>query len=329
MKTVPKLRTRSLGGVDLADPLHPVKVPWPAGALAAARNFTYRALPMRWAMALATATTRLDMMRRPDRRRELLSVLRTVVPEQTDERVLRQQLVRARAIRKLGGNTYAAVFRRSRPWLLKNLRPEGLEHLDALHAAGGGAVILATHVGQNGWVGPVLRQLGYPLRLMQRRRTTVDAYMLLRRDGFLRHVLPFPSPAESGLHLKRLHDMLRGGAWIQHVGDFPATEGGLCGTYMGRAVQCVPGPWVLARLARVPVVPVLLLVDGRGKGRLHVCPPIRVEPAASLREGLEELFQTYLDFVSARLRPAPWNVGLKHWQKLFARDWPEGPFAWG
>ncbi len=244
--------------------MRPVRLPWALAALGAVRNFAYRTLPLGWSVALAKATTRLDMLRRPDRRRQLLSVLRTIVPEQTDERELMRQLVLTRALRKFGGNTFAAVFHRSREWLLGVLRPEGIEHLDALHAAGSGAIILGTHVGQNGWVGPVLHHSATPLRLMQRRRTTVDAYMLMRRGGLLPEVLPSPPPDESGAHLKRMHDLLSAGRWAQHVGDFPTNSGGVRGTYMGRQVQCVPGPWVLARLARVPVVPVLILSDRRG-----------------------------------------------------------------
>ena len=321
-------RKRRPDGVDLADPLGAVRIPWPRAALAVSRNFLYRALPERWATAVTTATTRLDMTRRADRRGQLLGVLRTVLPGQTDERTLRRHLVRARAVRKIGGNTYAPVFRRSRRWLLSHLHPEGLEHLEAIRDAGGGAVILSSHAGLNAWVGPTLCQLGYPLRLTQRRRVSVDSYLLLRRQGLLSRVLPFPSADGSGLHLKWLLDMLRAGTWVQHTGDYPAADG-VPGTYLGRQVRCVPGPWVLARLARVPAVPVLMLMDERGEGRLLVGPPIRVEPASSGRDGLEEPFQAYLDFLGAHLRRAPWNMGLKHWQKLFAQSWPEGPFAWG
>jgi KDO2-lipid IV(A) lauroyltransferase len=261
------------------------------------------------------------MIRRPDRRRELLSVLRAISPGGAEGWMRERHLMLARALRKVGGHTYAPVFRRSRPWLLRHLRPEGLEHLDALHAAGSGAVILGSHVGLNAWVGQVLRQLGYPIRLTQRLQTTADHYMLMRRDGSLHSVLPYPPPGQSGPHLKSLYEMLSRGTWVQHTGDFPVPQDGLCGTYMGRPVQCAPGPWVLARLARVPVVPVLMLANERREARLVVCPPIRIEePAASLREGLEGPFQTYLDFVSSRVSRAPWNMGLKHWQKILGQD---------
>jgi lauroyl/myristoyl acyltransferase len=318
-----------LGAIDMADPMRPANVPLPLAALAEVRNFVYRALPLPRAISLAAATSRLDMLRRPGRRRQLLSVLRTVGPAAHDEQELRAHLALARALRKIGANTYAPVFRRSRDWLLKELRPEGLEHLDALRAAGSGAVILSTHAGPNGWVGPALRQLGYPLRLNQRKRSTVDYYVLMRRDGLLASVSPYPSAGESGLHLKKLYALLRKGTWVQHIGDYPVAEGGVRGAYMGRPVQCAPGPWALARLARAPVVPVLFVVDRRHTCRMFVCPPIHVGTASPAREALDGPFQTYLDFLGRHLQAAPWNVGLKHWQKLFATDWPQGTYAWG
>ncbi len=311
-----------MSAIDLTHPLRPVRIPLPLKATAAWRNFVRRTLPMRWTIWTASQSARLDMILRPGRRRQLLNVLRSVGPEPADDRTLNRCLRLARAVRRLGGHSYAPVSGRSREWLLTHLRPQGLEHLDAVRAAGSGAVIVGAHAGLNGWVGPVLRQLGYPLCLTQRRHTTVDIYLLLKRDGMLPHVLAFPEPGEGGPHLKRYHDMLRQGAWLQHVGDFPAEEGGVRGTYMGRPVLCVSAPWRLARLARVPVVPVLLLVDQHGGSRMAVCPPIYLEPATSPPEGLEGPFQAYLDFVSGHLRRQPWNVGLKHWQKLFGRSSP-------
>ena len=123
--------------------------------------------------------------------------------------------------------------------------------------------------------------------------------------------------------------MLRRGAWLQHVGDFPGRGSGVWATYMGRRVQCIDIPWVLARMARVPVIPVLVVADERMRCRLHVGPPIHVGPAASLREGLEVPQQAYFDFVTGHLRPVPWNIALKHWQKLVPEAAVGEPLHWG
>jgi lauroyl/myristoyl acyltransferase len=313
----------------MRDPLRRVRIPAPLAALGVWRGLFYRSLPLRWALSFTMATVRLDMARRPSRRRYLLGVLRSILGDTVSEREINRYLTIARALRKLGGHTYAPVFRRPRGWLLRSFRPQGLDHLDALRAAGGGLIILGTHVGQHHWVAPILRQLGYSLRLTQRRRSAVDTYLLMRRDGALPHMLPFPATGEEGPHLKKLHDMLRSGVWLQHTGDYPAGAGGVCGTFMGRSVRCAPAPWVLARMARVPVVAILVLTGERLQTRMFISPPIRVEPAAALPDGLQQPFQTYLDFVTRHIVPAPWNIGLKHWQSLFPQDWPDRGQPWG
>ena len=316
-----------MDGLPFTDPSQPLKVPLPMAAVALSRSIVYRSLPLKWSLAIAMATCRMDLAGRPARRRLLEQVLQSVAPGELSEDELSRQLVLARALRKVGAYTYAPVYRRSREWLMRNFRPQGLEHLDAIRAAGSGAILLGTHAGQSSWIGPILRQLGFPLRRTQRQRISADTYLLMKRDGTLSEVLPFPAAGEGGAHQKRLYDMLRGGVWMQHVGDFPDTENGICGTYMGRSVRVVAGPWALARMARVPVVPALLLTDQHLDSRLLICPPIRVEAGASIRDGLEKPLQTYLDFASRHISAAPWNVGLKHWQKLFPDVCPEGELA--
>ena len=315
-------------GVPFRDPSHPVKIPVRMAVGAVLRIVAFRSLPIKWVLAIAAATCRLDLAARPGRYRALLKAMASVAPGQGGPREVGRHLVVSRALRKVGGYTYAPVFARPVPWLLRTLHPEGLEHLDAIKESGGGAVILGTHIGLNSWVGPTLMHLGYPVRLTQRQRVSVDAFLLLRREGALPNILPFPAPGEGGPHLKKLHGMLRSGTWLQHVGDFADYENGLHGTLMGRPVRCVAGPWALARLARVPVVPCMLVTDMDYNCRLRVCPPISVEPAASVREGLEQPFQTYLDYVSAQLRATPWCVGLKNWQKHFAEDGPQDETDW-
>jgi lauroyl/myristoyl acyltransferase len=310
-------------GIPFTDPSRPVKVPLSEAAFALSRSLLYRCAPLKWTLAFGMATCRLDLARRPARRRLLQRLLESVAPGASGESETSRQLVLARALRKIGAYTYAPVYRRSQQWLMDNFRPEGLEHLEAVKDSGGGAIVLGTHAGQSSWIGPILRQLGYPMRRTQRQRISVDTYLLMKRDGTLADVLPYPSPGESGLHLKRLYDMLRQGVWMQHVGDFPDPDNGISGTYMGRRVRCVAGPWVLARIARVPVIPALLLTDENLDSRLLVCRPITVDPGASIREGLEQPLQTYLDFASRHLGAAPWNMGLKHWQKLFPEACPQ------
>ena len=163
--TGPPMRTATLDGVPIGDPLQPVRIPFPAAAFSLSRVALYRSLPLDWAMALAVATSRLDLARRPDRCKRLLSALESVVGR-SSRRAHGAQAGRARPRRARNRHAHATrrVFHRPGQWLLRSLRPQGLEHLAAAKASGRGAIIMGTHAGPTGWVGAILQQLGYPLR---------------------------------------------------------------------------------------------------------------------------------------------------------------------
>jgi len=246
----------------------------------------------------------------------MASLLEPFVPAGTSQREIERQVALSRMIRRMGARTYAPVFRRSRDWLVNALHPQGLEHLEEVRRTGG-AIVLGTHMGFASWVAPVLHQLGYPVRLTQRRRIAPEKLILYRWHGLTQHTLSFPEGAEGGFHLKSLHDALRDGAWIQHTGDYPAREDGLEGRYLGFDVRCVPAPWVLARLTERPVIPILILMDRSLRLRLIVREPVRVVRSGDSRDAMTAAFQTYLDFAAAHVSPMPWNLNLIHQADLF------------
>ncbi|MBM4042150.1 MAG: hypothetical protein FJ290_26945, partial [Planctomycetes bacterium] len=272
-----------------------------------------RALPPRWLFALSAWLARAELVLSPGRRRRLERVLAPLLPAGTPLRALRRQCGLQRAVRQHGVRSFAPVAGRSREWLLRELRPEGLEHLEAVKRSGGGAILLQTHVGHVAWEGPVLRGLGYPVRFVQRQVIAPKVYVLLRRAGLLPEVLPYPSAGEEGLHLKRLLDLLRGGAWLQHVGDAPDPKTGLTGVFLGHRIRYARAPWALARLSGAQVMPTLLLTEADCRFRLIVGAPDRVGGAGRTPEAA---LQGYLDFVQHHLARAPWNLHAAHWEML-------------
>jgi lauroyl/myristoyl acyltransferase len=254
------------------------------------------------------------MKLRPKRREKFARMLQAFLPEGTDSREVDRQIILARTVRRIGAHTYAPVWRRSRDWLLEHFRPEGLEEIDRIKREGCGAIVLGTHAGLNAWIAPILRQLGYPVRFMQRQNIGADTFLLVKWEGVASQGLPFPEDGEGGLHFKSLHALLKSGVWIQHVADYadPDPETGLDGTYVGLKVRCGRASWALARLTGAAVIPALVLMDRRVRFRMVFGPPITVSADGDPKEAMTTAMQTYLDFVTREVMKMPWNLSLRH-----------------
>jgi lauroyl/myristoyl acyltransferase len=313
--------------VDFKQPTLAPPVPFWATLRSLARIALFRSLPLSWSLRLCSQTRRFEFRDHPSRKQRLAALLKCVAPDGIGEREFEWLLLLSRGTRRLGSTTYAPVFRRSREWLIRTLRPEGLEVLDDVKRSGRGAIILGTHAGMNGWVGPTLTRLGYPVRFMQRQATTEETLLLLRMDGWVERVLPYPAAGEEGVHLKRLHDLVRRGEWIQHAADAADWRSGVEGRFLGHKVRCCRAPWVLGRLTGAPLVPVLLLADEHLRVHMSVERPLYVSDGATAGQSVEATFQAYLDVIGNRLASVPWNLSLLFdWEGLLLRP-PQGAQA--
>ena len=298
--------------VDFRDPLNPGKMPWRVYLKSGLRILSHRYYPIKWSFAVTNSIYSMKMKLRPKRRAKFTKMLEVFMPEGTDSREVDRQIVLARTVRRIGAHTYAPIWRRSKKWLLRRFRPEGLEELDKIRQEGRGAIVLGTHAGLNAWIAPLLRQLGYPLRFMQRRNIGADTFLLVKWEGIASQGLPYPEDGEGGLHFKMLHGLLKSGVWIQHVADYADPETGLDGTYVGLKVRCGSAPWTLARLTGAAVLPALVLMDKHVQFRLVVGPPIYVSDDGNAKEAMKTAMQTYLDFVTHEVIKMPWNLSLRH-----------------
>ncbi len=237
--------------IDLSGLPEAPRPPLLASAWHVPRLMLYRLLGIRGSLAVSGLLSRIELAAHPDRRRQIETALESLLEGGRGRRDFHRLVRLSRTIRRLGTHTHAPVFRRSRDWLLRSLRPEGLEHLESVKQSGRGAIILGTHAGLNGWVAPILGQLGYPVRLMQRRDITLSKFLLLHWDGLDSQILLYPAPGEEGLYLKHLHDLLQQGQWMQHGGDNVDPGAGVSGRYLGHPVRFVR--WNSRRPPRPPV----------------------------------------------------------------------------
>ena len=301
--------------IDFSRPLQTPPIPLWVGVRNLSRIILFRLLPFEGALMLCKASRHLEIRTHSTRWRESEALLKPMLLEGTSHRELRRQTLLSKVICRIGSHTYATVFRRSRRWLLHTFRPEGMEILAQIQRDGRGAIILANHVGMNAWVAPILVQLGYPMRQIQRRLVSVHELLLLRADGWDSQVLPYPRAGDEGIHLKWLYDLVRQGEWIQHAADTPDSTG-VAGRYLGHTVRCCRGPWAIARQTGAPCIPILLVVDERCHPRLIIGSPIYVKADGPLAEAIACAFQAYLDFVNQHLQGVLWNLHLAHWESL-------------
>ncbi len=302
-RPLPAGKDRGLPKVDFREPTRAPPIPFWAAARCVCRVALFRSLPPPWGLWLCSQTRRIEFHNHPGRRSSAWPrLLKRFTGEGMSERQFRRLLLLSRGTRRLGSTTYAPVFRRSKEWLLRTLRPEGLEILDAVRRSGSGAIILTVHAGMNAWVNPSLMQLGYPVRFMQRQAVTEENLLLLRWDGWVNRVLPYPAAGEEGAHLVHLHDLVRRGEWIPHAADSADGTSGLEGRFLGQAVRCRRAPWVLGRLTGAPLVPVLMMADERLRPRLIVEQPLYVGDGGPPGRSVEAAFQVYLDLLARHWR---------------------------
>jgi lauroyl/myristoyl acyltransferase len=280
------------------------------------RLLWYRGLPL----AMLTRWVKLEQSLQLHSRRRTertIRCIRQLMPD-LDDRQTRAVLLRTRVLRRLGGHTFAPVVWRSRPWLLRTCNPIGLDHLEKLKQEGRGVIVLGLHAGFNAWNGPVLMNLGYPMRLMQRSGVSAGKLLLLRLSGWAESVLPYPEAGSEGIHLKWLHDLLRQGEWVQHVADHPDPNG-FDGTLFGQHIRWCRAPWMLARLSGAAAVPVVIRANAELQPQLVIGPPLRVSTEGAAAEAAMAAFHQYLAFVEETLKEHPWNLTPRDWNRMSIR----------
>jgi predicted LPLAT superfamily acyltransferase len=100
---------------------------------------------------------------------------------------------------------------------------------------------------------------------------------------------------------------LREGAVVAMMGDRLIDERGVTVNFLGSPARFPAGPWMLAALARVPVIIVGAFQEGAGTYRVLALPPIRCsfDRKRTREEQLQEWAQTYADRLGDLARRYP------------------------
>lgn len=198
---------------------------------------------------------------------------------------------------------------------------EGREHVDAVRAAGGPALILTAHYGN--W--ELLPKAGADLGLLAATiyrpsgNPAVDEAILdLRRAGLGPGALHFPKGAQGAR--QSLQHLRQGGA----IGMLPDQKmnDGIEVRLFGRPAMTAPALAALALRFRCPVLPSFVLREGPARFRIVIEPPLPLPETGDRAADVATLTQAANDALERRIRawPAGWLWLHRRWDKrLYVR----------
>lgn len=200
---------------------------------------------------------------------------------------------------------------------------EGIEHWNALTGRAGGFILLTGHLGN--W------EIGSMLPSGSERRTihvVREGEMDPKAQAFVRELLAKRIDGPYVTHFASddaslgiaLLDALREGHIVALQGDRPRTQGkALPMTLFGRPFELPVGPFALARLAGVPILPAFTLRSARKDYRVVFRPPITVEPAGDRNAALDAAAGEVARTLETMIRCEPYQ-----WF-CFRELWPDHP----
>ncbi|MEW6167312.1 MAG: lysophospholipid acyltransferase family protein, partial [Pseudomonadota bacterium] len=187
----------------------------------------------------------------------------------------------------------------------------GREHLDQALAAGRGVLAVSLHLGHFAKVPLWLAQAGYPVAIVIReaRRVPRGYYVdALRRLGIEAIRIEPDQPAAP-----RVLDALRRGRVVMiYIDQGVKDDGGLDIDFLGKSVPMPAGPFVLARRARAPLLPVFL----RPREQDIVVHPA-LAPAAGRLRATDPTVQALYRLAESQIRAYPeyWQWRYRRWAR--------------
>lgn len=194
---------------------------------------------------------------------------------------------------------------------------QGGEHLERALAAGRGVVVATAHLGNFDLMACSEALRGLELYIVTRRQHLgwVDRFWMERRRGCGLHFLPARRSIIS------MHRLLRRGKVVALMIDqhMPAHHG-LVLDFFGRRASTTPAPALLAYQSGAALLPVCAERLPRGRHRVRIFPPLRVDTRARRRDEIRRLTVQLNEWLEQRImeRPEQWLWIHRRWK---AADW--------
>jgi KDO2-lipid IV(A) lauroyltransferase len=185
--------------------------------------------------------------------------------------------------------------------LIEQVAFEGVEHIDALAAAGRGALYMSGHYGNFELALPRAAVGGYRFHgvVKPQSNTLIDTFhnRIRTREGV--GLIP------TGGSFDRIREVLRKGEFVAILGDQDAGAKGQFVEFLGRPASVSKGPATLAVKAGVPI---LMAFVSRGPDHRHVLrveAPIEIDPTWSEETAIKRLTEIHTARLAEAVRQAP------------------------
>ena len=193
---------------------------------------------------------------------------------------------------------------------------EGKEHLEEALAMNRGVIIATAHQGNWEWLGGGLALYGYPLvAVMTPQHNQEINQLIMDLRGGANMILAMRAEVRDMVrHLKE-------GRAVGLLMDQYAPQSDIRVSFFGRETSCQPGPAVLARLQKAPIVPIFIHRLPNGKHHITVYPLKVVDQEKERHLAQEEITRELMGIIEAYIRkhPEEWFWLHNRW-KLVGRE---------
>jgi KDO2-lipid IV(A) lauroyltransferase len=229
---------------------------------------------------------------------------------------------------------------------------EGLEHLDAALAAGGGAILVTMHFGYGRLFKPLLESRGYTARAVGRTEASRAVPKRFTRVGLfvhsrllrLRRTRRGPADLQAGINLRPLLAALSRNEILILPMDNPGSHGlGRQGSLrpvpvLGKHILFSPAPISMARRTATPLLPAFVVdSDDRGGIRLDILPPLELQRSDRPREDMDTNLERFALVFEDYLRRYPYlfhcdsseteSLKVGEWVRVRGRPNGDGSFV--
>lgn len=190
---------------------------------------------------------------------------------------------------------------------------DGRDRLEAARAAGKGAILLGSHMGNGALLAALLARQGLPVSVVFRQARMMSAGLFER--GLPRYGIE-AIQANAGMRAyAAMLDALRHGRILfvmMDQGIKPSQEGVVL-RFLGKDMPMPAGPAQLARQSRAPVLP-LAMTAAEPAWRFAIGEPLAASPGATLAADVEALARATERNILAT--PQFWSWHLRRWRKF-------------
>jgi KDO2-lipid IV(A) lauroyltransferase len=196
-------------------------------------------------------------------------------------------------------------------YMARNIRIDGLEHLDDAVRLGKGAILLTGHFGSWELMGSVLAHSGYPVKFVVgiQRNRLVQGLMNRLRGASGIGVIELTSVMETVRHI-------RGGGFIAMLSDQDAGRRGVFVEFLGAEASTPKGAARLALATGAPIIPGFIVRSARMEHTITIEEPIHVDGRGDKETLVQRVTQQYTKVIEDYVRRYPdhWLWAHRRWK---------------